>query len=48
MNSKDTQGIYGINANKNSLHTRKRRSTNNRSQSGKKWRTGADLSKKVG
>ena len=48
MNSKDAQGIYGINAKKNSLHTRKRKSNNNRSQSGKKWRTGADLSKKVG
>jgi len=48
MKKSNTQGIYGINANRNTLQTRKRNSNNNRSQSGKKWRTGADLSKKVG
>ena len=48
MKQKTTQGIYGINANKNSLHTRKRKSSKRPLKRTTAFKPGADLSKQIG
>jgi len=48
MKTKTTQGIYGLNANKNSLHTRKRKSSKRTPKRTTAFKPGADLSKTIG
>jgi len=48
MKTKNTQGIYGINANKKTLHTRKRKSSKRTPKRTTAFKPGADLSKKIG